>query len=86
MLTAPGPIRSPAGRFLQIRARLDARGAFAGLSVALVPFLVGLAEAYGAALGALVIVASWILTWIYVRWANVHYDAELRRLKQEVSR
>ena len=40
----------------------------------------------GILLGVLVIVASWVLTWIYVRWANVHYDAELRRLKQEVSR
>ena len=26
-------------------------------------------------LGALVIVAAWVLTWIYVRWANTHYDA-----------
>ena len=31
----------------------------------------------GILLGALVIVASWLLTWIYVRWANRHYDAEL---------
>jgi uncharacterized membrane protein (DUF485 family) len=28
----------------------------------------------GILLGALVIVASWLLTWFYVRWANVHYD------------
>ena len=34
----------------------------------------------GILLGALVIVASWLLTWIYVRWANEHYDAELRKL------
>jgi len=34
----------------------------------------------GILLGALVIVVSWILTWIYVRWANTHYDAELRRV------
>ena len=31
----------------------------------------------GIVLGALVIVASWVLTWIYVRWANRHYDAAL---------
>ena len=28
----------------------------------------------GILLGALVIVVSWITTWIYVRWANAHYD------------
>ena len=28
----------------------------------------------GILLGALVIVASWVLTWIYVRWTNTHYD------------
>lgn len=33
----------------------------------------------GVVLGALVIVGSWTLTWIYVRWANTHYDAELDR-------
>jgi uncharacterized membrane protein (DUF485 family) len=32
----------------------------------------------GILLGALVIVASWLLTFVYVRWANTHYDAELR--------
>ena len=33
----------------------------------------------GILLGALVIVGSWLLTWIYVRWANSHYDTELDR-------
>jgi uncharacterized membrane protein (DUF485 family) len=33
----------------------------------------------GIVLGALVIVGSWLLTWIYVRWANTHYDTELDR-------
>ena len=33
----------------------------------------------GIALGALVIVGSWLLTWVYVRWANTHYDTELSR-------
>ena len=36
----------------------------------------------GILLGVVVIVASWLLTWIYVRWANRHYDAELRRLRK----
>jgi uncharacterized membrane protein (DUF485 family) len=36
----------------------------------------------GILLGALVIVASWLLTWIYVWWANTHYDEELRRLRE----
>ncbi|HEY9383156.1 MAG TPA: DUF485 domain-containing protein [Gemmatimonadales bacterium] len=30
-------------------------------------------------LGAAVIVSSWLLTWLYVRWANTHYDAQLDR-------
>jgi uncharacterized membrane protein (DUF485 family) len=36
----------------------------------------------GVLLGALVIVASWLLTWVYVRWANTHYDAALERLRR----
>lgn len=35
----------------------------------------------GILLGALVIVACWGLTWVYVRWANRHYDPELQRLR-----
>jgi len=35
----------------------------------------------GMLLGVLVIVAAWVLTWIYVRWANTHYDASLRNLR-----
>ena len=34
----------------------------------------------GILLGALVIATSWVLTWIYVRWANKHYDAALQNL------
>ena len=33
----------------------------------------------GILLGALVIVASWILTWVYVRWAAAHYDPGIGR-------
>lgn len=36
----------------------------------------------GILLGALVIVASWILTWIYVRWANAHYDTEVGAMNE----
>ena len=36
----------------------------------------------GIALGALVIVLSWLLTWAYVRWANRHYDAALDELRR----
>jgi len=36
----------------------------------------------GILLGALVIVASWLLTWVYVHWANTRYDPALRALKE----
>jgi uncharacterized membrane protein (DUF485 family) len=35
----------------------------------------------GIALGSFVIAASWVLIWIYVRWANRHYDAAIARLR-----
>ena len=35
----------------------------------------------GILLGALVIVAAWVLIWIYVRWANKHYDAAIAALQ-----
>jgi uncharacterized membrane protein (DUF485 family) len=35
----------------------------------------------GILLGALVIVVSWLLTWLYVSWANGPYDTELHKLK-----
>lgn len=41
----------------------------------------------GILLGALVIVASWLLTWFYVRWANTHYDTALDAIdRSEASR
>ena len=36
----------------------------------------------GIALGAAVIVISWLLTLAYVRWTNRHYDAALGRLRR----
>jgi uncharacterized membrane protein (DUF485 family) len=41
---------------------------------------IGTGLSLGILLGALVIVASWVLTWIYVRWTNTHYDAALRAI------
>lgn len=35
----------------------------------------------GILLGALVIVVAWALTWIYVRWANTHYDSTVDSIK-----
>jgi uncharacterized membrane protein (DUF485 family) len=39
----------------------------------------------GILLGALVIVASWLLTWFYVRWANAKYDTELASIRESGS-
>ena len=36
----------------------------------------------GMLLGALVIVVAWVLIWIYVRWANRHYDASIQGLRR----
>ena len=33
--------------------------------------------------GALVIVAAWVLIWIYVRWANLHYDAAVNAIRRK---
>ena len=35
----------------------------------------------GILLGALVILVAWVLTWIYIRWANAHYDTSIRQLR-----
>ncbi len=35
----------------------------------------------GILLGALVIIVAWGLTWIYIHWANAHYDASVRGLR-----
>ena len=49
-----------------------------GRSLLVVQLVPGLS--LGIVLGAFVIVASWILTWVYVRWANRVYDPEVRAL------
>lgn len=38
----------------------------------------------GTLLGALVIVSAWVLIWIYVRWANSHYDTTVASLRGHV--
>lgn len=35
----------------------------------------------GTLLGALTIVSAWIFIWIYVRWANGHYDRTVTTLR-----
>ena len=47
------------------------------LGVILVPGL-----SLGTLLGALVIVAAWALIWVYVRWANSHYDRTVASLRE----
>ena len=39
----------------------------------------------GIVLGALVIAISWFLAWIYVRWANRHYDPRVAALYRKGS-
>jgi uncharacterized membrane protein (DUF485 family) len=36
----------------------------------------------GILLGAVVVLSTWALTWIYVRWANRTYEPELDRLRR----
>ena len=40
----------------------------------------------GILLGALVIVATWVLTYTYIGWANRTYDPELERLRKDAGR
>ena len=35
----------------------------------------------GILLGALVIVVAWVVTWIYVRWANTQFDRQVTALR-----
>lgn len=38
----------------------------------------------GIPLGVAVILLSWVLTAIYVAWANTRYDTEVRRLRERI--
>src|SRR4051812_47030739 len=46
------------------------------LAIRLVPGLT-----LGILLGALVIVWAWATTWVYVHWANTHFDRRVRELR-----
>ncbi|MGH9390967.1 MAG: DUF485 domain-containing protein [Vicinamibacteria bacterium] len=35
----------------------------------------------GTLLGALTIVSAWVFIWVYVRWANDHYDRTVSSLR-----
>ena len=35
----------------------------------------------GILLGVLVIVSAWVLMWVYVRWANTHYDTAVATMR-----
>ena len=48
----------------------------AALGAILVPGL-----SWGIVLGVLVILSAWVLTGVYVLWANRHYDAQLHALR-----
>jgi uncharacterized membrane protein (DUF485 family) len=48
--------------------------------------LLGGRVSLGMVLGAVVIVLAAVLTAIYVRWANVHYDAAIRALRDGARR
>jgi uncharacterized membrane protein (DUF485 family) len=45
---------------------------------------IGVYTNYGIVLGILVIVLAWILTFIYVLWANFSYDKKVEELKKEI--
>ena len=36
----------------------------------------------GILLGALTIVVAWVLTWVYIVWANRHYDTSIKGLRR----
>ena len=43
--------------------------------------LLGEGLSVGMLFGALVIVSAWVLTGIYIWWANTHYDPRVRALR-----
>jgi uncharacterized membrane protein (DUF485 family) len=47
---------------------------------------IGESMTLGIPVGAAVIAGAWILTAIYVVWANRHYDAEVARLRAQLRR
>jgi uncharacterized membrane protein (DUF485 family) len=47
---------------------------------------IGESTTLGIPIGAAVIVGAWLLTAIYVAWANRYYDAEVTRLRARLHR
>ncbi|HWM91649.1 MAG TPA: DUF485 domain-containing protein [Thermoanaerobaculia bacterium] len=47
---------------------------------------IGEATTLGIPLGVAVIVLSWVLTAVYVVWANNSYDAEVEKLREQVEK
>ena len=47
---------------------------------------IGASTTLGIPVGAAVIAGAWVLTAIYVSWANRHYDAEVARLRARLGR
>ena len=45
---------------------------------------VGEVTTLGIVLGIAVLVLAWVLTAVYVVWANRHYDPEVRRLRERL--
>lgn len=41
---------------------------------------------WGILLGALVIIGAWLTTWVYVAWANRHFDARRSELASRQER
>jgi uncharacterized membrane protein (DUF485 family) len=57
-----------------------------GLNKALLATRVGEVTTLGIPLGMAVIVGAWVLTALYVVWANRRWDAEARRLRGRIER
>ena len=55
-----------------------------GTNKALLARRIGESTTLGIPLGAGVIVGAWLLTAIYVIWANRWYDREVRRLRERL--
>jgi uncharacterized membrane protein (DUF485 family) len=54
------------------------------LNKPLVAARIGGATPIGIPLGAAVILGSWVLTAVYIVWANRHFDGEAGRLRERV--
>ena len=91
MSTEPDTVAALAGRQRRLALRLTAAmmAVYFGF-ILLVAFdkpllgrLLRPGLSLGTLLGVLVIGAAWVLIWVYVRWANGHYDAAVRTLRGE---